>query len=120
MGKPSFSRSDRLASLVQAELAKMINAKQIKELKDPCIRGLISITEVRVMNGHQHMEVCLSIFEKENQHKILEALEKGSSKIRGELCRRLKLQFAPTIIFMIDESIERSFKVLNVLDHLQS
>ena len=118
MGRPAFTRSTRLASIVKEELAVMINGHQIKELKDPRIQGLISITEVVVTNGYQHMEIFLSIFEKENRAGILEVLNEANSSIRGEICRRLKLRFAPTIVFKLDESIERGFKVWDVLDQI--
>jgi ribosome-binding factor A len=119
MGRQSFSRSDRLSSTIQKELSQIISQKELRELKDPKLTGLVSITDVRVTSGYQHLDVFISIFEEENTENILKILKAATSSIRGELCRRLKLRFAPTLEFHIDDSIKRSTQVWSLLDNLK-
>ncbi len=119
MGKQAFSRASRLASSVQQEVAIMINEKQLKELKDPRLQGIVSITEVRVTNGYQHMDIFLSVMEPEHEAGVIEVLKEATSSIRGEICRRFKLRTAPTLVFHLDESIKRGCKVWDLLDKIQ-
>jgi ribosome-binding factor A len=119
MGRQSFDRATRLASTIKKELGEMINGRQLRELKDPRLAGLISVTEVRVTNGYQHMDVFLSIFEEEHQQDVLAVCKEASSAIRGEICRRFHLRTAPTLVFHLDESIKRGFEVFSLLDKIQ-
>ncbi|MDX1917911.1 MAG: 30S ribosome-binding factor RbfA [Candidatus Caenarcaniphilales bacterium] len=118
MGRAAFSRGDRLATTIRRELAEMIGERQIKEFRDSAFDGLISITDVRVKNGYQHVDISLSIMGESSKERVLEILTAAISQIRGELCRRLKLRFAPTIAFHLDESIERGCKMWGILDQL--
>lgn len=120
MGKQAFSRSSRLASTVQKELAKMIKEKQLKEFKDSRFNGLISVTEVRVTNGYQHIDVYLSVLEEEHRKPVLEVFQEATSSLRGEICRRFRLRLAPSLHFHLDNSIERGFEMWSLLDKISS
>lgn len=119
MGRPSFQRTDRLASSIREELANLFTHKKLKELKDPRFDGLISILDIQVKNGYQHIDVFLSVLEEEKKAGILEVLEEASSSIRGLICRNCKLRFAPTLVFHIDDSIKRGCEVWDLLDKIQ-
>ena len=120
MGKPSFSRADRLANAVQKELGTLINTRKLKEFKNPAFQGLISVTEVRVTNGNQHIEVLVSVLEEEYQDSVLQILKESIPSLRGELCRCFKLRLAPSLNIQLDDSIQRGTKMLSLLDSLVS
>jgi ribosome-binding factor A len=120
MGRQSFSRASRLGPTVQKELAEMINGRQLKEFKDTRLAGLISVTDVKVTNGYQHMDVYISVMEDEHREGVLAVLRESVSSIRGEICRRFKLRTAPSLVFHLDDSIERGCKVWNLLDSIQN
>jgi len=120
MGRSSFSRSDRLASTIQKELAEMINGKQLKELKDDRLNCLISVVEVRVTQGYQHLDVFLSVFEEKKKPGVLDVLKLATSSMRGEICRRCKLRVAPTLVFHVDDSIKRGSEIWGLLDKIQN
>jgi ribosome-binding factor A len=118
MGRVSYNRGDRLASSIQAEIADLINFRQLKEFKNPLFQGLISITDVKVKNGHQHLDVYWSVFEEGNEKAIQSILEEATSNIRGHICRKCKLRFAPSLKFHHDTSIKRGCEMVDVLDKL--
>ncbi len=120
MGKQAFSRASRLGTSIQKELASMINAKQLKEFKDSRFAGLISVIDVRVTNGYQHLDIFLSVLEEEHRKGVLEVMKEAIPSLRGEICRRFKLRVAPSIHFHLDNSIERSFEVWSLLDQISS
>ncbi len=47
--------------------------------------------------------------------KVVECLNEQSGYIRGEICRRLGLRFAPEMQFKLDTSLERGSKVTDLL-----
>ena len=113
----SYNRSDRIAQQIKRELAEII---QRNEIKDDRLGGLISITEVQVSGDLRSVKVYFSVYGEESQ-KIgtLAALEGASGFLRGEICRRLGIRFAPELVFKLDDSLEKGQKVLELLDKIK-
>ncbi len=118
MGKPAYNRSDRLTTTLQKELGTMINGRELREFRDPTFAGLISVTAVVLEGNYQHANVYVSVFEDEHRKNVLAILSRCIPVIRGEICRRFRLRFAPTLAFYADESLERACRVLHKIDEL--
>ena len=115
----SGNRSEKLASSARKELADMISFRQLKELKDLKLEGIISITEVKVEKGYQHFRVFLSFLKEEDQKPALELLNDSIPAIRGELCRRLRLRQAPVLSFHLDSSLKKGAEMCKLLDSIK-
>ena len=113
----SYNRSDRIGQQIKRELSQII---QRNELKDDRISGLVSITDVRVSGDLRSVKVFFSVYGEESQ-KIgtLAALEQAAGFLRGELCRRLGIRFAPDLYFKLDDSLEKGQKVIELLDKIK-
>ena len=113
----SYNRSDRIGQQIKRELSEII---QRNEIKDDRLGGLISITEVEVSGDLRNVKVHFSVFGEEAQ-KIgtLAALESASGFLRGELCRRLGIRFAPELVFKLDSSLERGERITELLDKIK-
>lgn len=113
----SFNRSDRISQQIKRELSEMI---QRNEIKDDRIGGLVSITNVTVSGDLRNVKVYFSVYGEESQ-KIgtLAALEGAAGFLRGELCRRLGIRFAPELVFKLDDSLERGDKVNELLEKIK-
>ncbi|HEY9787453.1 MAG TPA: 30S ribosome-binding factor RbfA [Candidatus Obscuribacterales bacterium] len=108
----SSQRSLRVSQSIKRELSDMIR----RDLKDERIGGIVSITDVECSNDCRYAKVFVSVYgEEEQQAKTMEALNDELGFIRGELCRRLQLRFAPEIAFKLDHSLERGAKVSELL-----
>ena len=113
----SYNRSDRISQQIKRELSEII---QRNEIKDDRISGLISITQVKVSNDLRNVKVYFSVYGEESQRVgTLAALEEASGFLRGELCRRLGIRFAPELVFKLDDSLEKGNKVLELLDKIK-
>jgi ribosome-binding factor A len=107
----SIQRALRVSQSIKRELSDMI-----RHLKDDRIGGIVSITEVECTSDCRSARVFISIFGEEEQRKrTMEALNDQVGFIRGELCRRLKLRFAPELHLKLDDSLERGSKVTDLL-----
>jgi ribosome-binding factor A len=105
-------RAIRVAQSIKRELADMIR----KDMKDPRIAGIVSITEVEMTGDLRNARVFVSIFGSDEQRDgTMTALNEKVGQIRGELCRRLGLRFAPEMTLKLDDSLERGSRVTDIL-----
>lgn len=105
-------RSLRVSQSIKRELSDLIR----KDLKDQRIKGIVSITDVECTSDCRSAKVFISVFGEEAEKKsTMEALNEQVGFIRGELCRRLQLRFAPELHLKLDDSLERGAKVTDLL-----
>lgn len=113
----SYSRADRVSHQIKRELSQII---QRNEIKDDRISGIVSITDVVVSGDLRNVKVYFSVYGEEAQ-KIgtLAALEGATGFLRGEICRRLGIRFAPDLTFKLDDSLERGDRVTELLEKIK-
>jgi len=103
----SYKRADRVASLIQAEIAQMLE----RELRDPRLRK-VTITRVVLTDDLKLARVYYSLIgtsEEKEQAKQGFARAKGLIKrLTGE---RVYLKFVPDIEFFFDQSLEYAQRI---------
>jgi len=105
-------RDSRVGEEIKRELSLMIQAK----MKDPRIKGLISITNVEVTKDIRYAKVYVSIMATPEEQKItLQVLEKASGFFRSELAKILTTRLTPELIFKHDTSLEYGAKIDDIL-----
>lgn len=106
-----FKRADRVGERVRAELADIL----LRKTKDPRV-GFVTITEVEMSVDLKHAKVFVSVLGDELQKKeTLRGLKSARSFLRGELGHRLGMRSTPELMFVLDESIERGARMLDLL-----
>ncbi len=109
-------RAIRVSQNIKRELAQMI----MRDIKDDRIKGLVSIVEVECSADIRSCKVFISVLGSEEDEKgTMEALKDKAGMIRGEICRRLHLRFAPELHFRLDKSLERGSKVTELLGKIE-
>jgi len=104
-------RADRVADSVRAEVADLI----LRELKDPRI-GMVTITEVDMTDDLKHARIYFSVVgDEEARKKSLLGLQSAAGFLRREVGRRLKLRYAPELIFRLDSVPERAQRLAALL-----
>ena len=107
-------RKDRLASEIVKETSKII----LYELRDPR-KGFVTVTRAKVSDDYRYAKIYVSIMGTPKQKKlVLGGLRHAQGFVQKELTRRIQMRSFPEIHFEIDDSIEKSFKVTNVIDQL--
>lgn len=105
-------RIARISEEIKRELAQMIR----DEIKDPRVKGLISITRAEVTNDLRYAKVFVSILADEAERPdSLQGLAKASGYMRSELARRLQLRYTPELIFKLDDSIAYGSKINEII-----
>lgn len=113
----SAHRLARIAEEVKRELSQMIR----EEMKDPRVKGLISITHVEVTSDLRYAKVYVSMFGNEEEcENAFKGLEKASGYLRSELAKRLQIRFTPELIFKPDKSIAYGSRINRIIAEMNS
>ena len=108
-------RPERLAEVIKEEVSAMLRG----ELKDPRI-GFATITGVEVSSDLRHAKIYVSVYgSAEEQKSTLEALQAARGYVKGELGRRLRLRYAPEVVFKLDPSLERGARIMELLQEVR-
>ena len=108
------NRIGRINEEVQRELSALL-----REVKDPRISGLISITNAEVTPDLRYAKISVSVLEEDKAKDTLKGLKSASGYLRRELGQRLNLRYTPQLQFVLDDSIAYGahiFELLNKLD----
>ena len=110
-------RLERIDSLLRQELSDILH----REVKDPRLSGMISITRVDIAPDLKYAQVFVSsICGQEEKTAILESLTRAAGFLRGELFKNLRLRYTPNLDFHWDDSIEHGAHILELLDKVKS
>lgn len=99
---------------VNEEIKKAISSCIQNDLRDSRITGLITVTRVDTATDLKTVKVYLSVFDK-NRNEIFEILKKSAGKMKNSIARNVKIRFIPEIDLKMDNSIEYSFHIDEIL-----
>src|SRR3954453_18742021 len=89
---PMSRRTERVASTIQQELAQIM----MRELSDPRLTGLPSITRVKVSDDLSIADVFVTVMGTPGQQTAaLNALKHSAGLMRTKLTKKLTLRIAP-------------------------
>ena len=102
-----------LGSTIQRELAEIM----MRELNDPRLTGLPSITRVKVSGDLSIADVYITVMGSPgHQQAALNALKHSAGMMRTKLTKILTLRQAPFLKFHLDEGLKKELAVLDLLD----
>lgn len=109
-------RLARLNEQIRADLAELI----ARQMKDPRLSGLISVTGAKVTPDLRHVEVYVSVLgSPEDRKHTLQALRSASGFLRSQLAERMTTRRAPELHFSLDESIERGQRIMSLMHEIE-
>jgi ribosome-binding factor A len=101
-----------LGSTIQKELAQII----MRELNDPRLTGMPSITRVKVSPDLSVADVYVTIMGTAGQQNAaINALRHSAGMMRTKLTKLLSLRQSPYLKFHIDENLKKELAVLETL-----
>lgn len=107
-------KNTRINSEVQREISEII-----RELKDPRVGIMTSVTDVEVTPDLKYAKVYISALgDDEASEKTIEGLKAASGFIRRELARRLNLRNTPELRFLADTSLAYGMKMDKLINEL--
>ena len=109
-------RPERVAELMKREIAGIL----ARDLRDPRISTMVSVTDVEVSHDLSFARVFVSLLaEGEERERTLAALQRAAGFVRHQLAPRLALREVPDLRFVHDASIERGARVEEILRKIE-
>ena len=113
----SAVRTDRIGVEMQREISDISH-----NMKDPRIRGMISVTRVDVTRDLRHAKVFISIFSREEDavKRSFDAIRSAAGYIRRETGARMMIRYTPELHFVLDDSIAYGVEMIHKIDSIVS
>lgn len=110
-----FKRTDRIAQLMQRQLAQLIQ----QEVKDPRLPGLITVSAADVSKDLAHAKIYFTVF---NGDPVVAAhiLNTAASYLRSLLAKSSTLRTVPQLHFIHDKSIEYGARLSRLIDEVNA
>ena len=106
-------RVDRINGLLREEISILL----LREIKDPRLSGLLTITQVRTSSDLRNAKVFLSVLGNDEAHTAaLQGIQSAATFMRKQLRERLRLKYVPFLTFEIDDSMESSDHIFRLMD----
>ena len=111
----AFSRYDRINEEIRKALSEIV-----REMKDPRISPLTSIMRAEATNDLKLCRVQVSIYDRDDEarRETVASLNRAEGFIAREIGRRVDLRRIPKFEFRLDDSIEYSVHISEILNRL--
>lgn len=110
------TRPERVQEAIRQEISLIVH----DEIKDPRL-GFLTITGVELTKDLRYARVYFSVLgENKDKELALKGLKSAKGYIKGRLADKIKLRFMPEIEFKIDDTLERTREVFDILDKLKT
>jgi ribosome-binding factor A len=105
-------RTERVASTIHQELAMII----MRQLNDPRLTGMPSITRVKVSDDLSVADVFMTVMGTPGQQTAaLNALKHSAGMMRTLLTKKMTLRIAPFLKFHLDEDLKKELALQELL-----
>ena len=82
--------------------------------------GLVTVNDVEVVSDLRQATVFISILGNAEQHKTgMQALRKHRMRIQDNVAKAVILKYTPRLRFMVDDSVVRGNRVLEIITELE-
>ncbi len=107
---------ERINEEIRKELSQILQT----EMKDPRLESLISVVRTETSRDLKYCKAYVSVLgDEETRAEVKTALKSAVGFIRRELAHRLNLRVTPELIFHLDDSIEYSIHMENLLHSIE-
>ena len=108
-------RHERVRELLKREVGEVIRREfPMSEV------GLLTVNEVGVSSDLKSATVFIGVIgTSDQQKKAMALLAKESKRLQGLVGRAVILKYTPHLKFVIDQSIERGNRVLEILEEIE-
>jgi len=111
---PNPRRRERLGALIEEILSELI-----RQMKDPRVAGMVSLTRVQVTQDASLARIFISVMGSDDDRKgTMRALDHATGFLRSRLGSELTIRHVPELQFILDRSIEEGDHVIALLNQL--
>ncbi|QDU71219.1 30S ribosome-binding factor RbfA [Mucisphaera calidilacus] len=104
-------RIEQIASMLRRAISEVIQ----REISDPRVTGLTSITRIDVTPDLAEAFVYVSVLPEEHATRSVAGLNHASRHIHDGVIRRVSLRHVPKLRFRLDQSLKKQAEVLDAI-----
>jgi len=110
-------RTERINEQLREEISTLLT----RQIKDPRLNAVISITRVVSSGDLRSARVYISVMgNQETKRTALEGLQSAASFLRRELRDRINMKHTPFLSYQLDESIDEADKLLRLMNKVKT
>ena len=110
-------RTDRINEQLREEISTLL----ARQIKDPRLNRVVSITRVEASNDLRSARVFISVMGNEKTRQAaLEGIQSAASFLRRELRDRINMRHTPFMSYHLDESLDGAAQVLRLMDKVRT
>jgi len=95
---------------IESQLLEIVS-EEVSVLSDPRIRGLVTVTGVRVSPDLAHATVFYSVLAGESSEEAHKGLQSAAGRIQGAVGHQTRLKRTPRLRFEPDPVVERASRI---------
>lgn len=109
-------RTERLNSLLKEVISEVI----LRDVKNPRLPALITITQVDVTKDLRHAKVYVSVIgEPAVKKEAIAVLQSAAGFIGIHASKKVVMRYFPELIFVIDDSVDKQFQIERVITEIE-
>ena len=110
-------RIDRINELLRQEISQLL----ARQIKDPRLNGVISITQVKTTNDLRNARVSISVMgDPTAKQNALEGIQSAATYLRRELRDRLAMKYVPFLSFAVDNTLDEADHLNQIMNQIQA
>ncbi len=104
---------------VESQIREIVG-EEVANLSDPRIRGLVTVTGVRVSPDLAKATVFYSVLSGENVEEAQQGLQSAAGRIQASVGAQTRLKRTPRLHFERDPVVEQAIRIENTLREVRS
>lgn len=110
-------RTERINEQLREEISTLLT----RQIKDPRLNAVISITRVVSSGDLRSARVYISVMgNQETKQSALEGLRSAASFLRRELRNRINMKHTPFLSYQLDNSIDEADQLLRLMNKVKT
>jgi len=111
----AVKRTDRLNSLLKEVISEVIR----KEVRDPRVPELVTVTRVHIYKDLRHAKVFISVIGSEqDKMETLKALTSAAGFIAVQSSQKVVMRYFPELNFRLDDSVDQHMRIEELLNKI--
>lgn len=101
---------------VNAQIQRIVATVLLRDVADPRVDGLVSVTRVDVTKDLREAKVYLSVLGgQKTPETVLQGIKSAGRHIQSEVAEQLALRYAPRLTYFLDDSLKKQAEILQTI-----
>lgn len=101
---------------VESTLRRAVSEVLLRNMSDPRVAGLVSVTRVAVTPDLREARVFVSVVPQRHEKRAIAGLRDAAGHVHAHVARAVRMRRVPRLEFRLDESIKKESAVLSAID----